>query len=284
MKPRIRGAPRPVSEPSSDSASAKPMLMPAPMDAARPTRKVSQLLCVAKAAANSGASVETEPSIRPARPGCTYCSTNMRRLVASSSAFASPARWVSASWPAFFSWPRSISARRVSSSRTDTSSVWDGGLVVELGRLHLHDLGFLPHLLDAERLAEPDRAALQEPFHVLAPDGRKMLAKASRDKGYRAWCGARAPPRPFRRTSRRNEDRPPAPGRQRSGRCVNPLPRLRWPGPAPRARSAREGSSAPCRSPAKSLFGIVLMYCGASARGLATRLARKLARGAASDP
>ena len=31
---------------------------------------------MAKAAANSGASVETEPSISPARPGCTYCSTN----------------------------------------------------------------------------------------------------------------------------------------------------------------------------------------------------------------
>ena len=34
---------------------------------------------VAKAAANSGASVETEPSIRPARPGCTTCKTNSRR-------------------------------------------------------------------------------------------------------------------------------------------------------------------------------------------------------------
>ena len=59
----------------------------------------------------------------------------------------------------------------------------DGGLVVELRRLHLHDFGFLPHLLDAERLAQPDRAALQEPFHVLAPNGRKMLAKAFAIKG-----------------------------------------------------------------------------------------------------
>ena len=48
--------------PSSDNASAKPMLMPAPLLAARPTRNVSQLLCVANAAANSGASVEIEPS------------------------------------------------------------------------------------------------------------------------------------------------------------------------------------------------------------------------------
>src|SRR5207247_4949124 len=67
--PRAHGLPRPVRLPSSDSASAKPMLMPAPTLAARPTRNVSQLLCVAKAAANSGARVETEPSINPASPG-----------------------------------------------------------------------------------------------------------------------------------------------------------------------------------------------------------------------
>jgi hypothetical protein len=34
-----------------------------------PTRKASLLVCVAKAAAKTGASVETEPSINPARPG-----------------------------------------------------------------------------------------------------------------------------------------------------------------------------------------------------------------------
>ena len=41
---------------------------------------------MAKAAANRGASVETEPSIKPARPGWTYCRTNMRLRVRSSSA------------------------------------------------------------------------------------------------------------------------------------------------------------------------------------------------------
>jgi len=69
IPPRNHGEPRPVKDPSSESASAKPMEMPAPMDAASPTRKVDQLLCVANAAAKSGASVETEPSIKPARPG-----------------------------------------------------------------------------------------------------------------------------------------------------------------------------------------------------------------------
>ena len=40
--PRSQGDPRPVSDPSSDKASAKPMLMPAPIEAANPTRKVCQ--------------------------------------------------------------------------------------------------------------------------------------------------------------------------------------------------------------------------------------------------
>src|SRR5438132_12349866 len=63
--PRANGRPRPVSDPSSDNASAKPMEMPAPIDAARPTRNASQLLRVANAAANTGASVDTDPSINP---------------------------------------------------------------------------------------------------------------------------------------------------------------------------------------------------------------------------
>ena len=42
VMPRSQGEPRPVSEPSSDSASAKPMLMPAPIEAASPTRNVCQ--------------------------------------------------------------------------------------------------------------------------------------------------------------------------------------------------------------------------------------------------
>src|SRR5215470_8641763 len=46
IAPRSSGAPRPVSEPSSDKASAKPIEIPAPTDAARPTRNVSQVLWV----------------------------------------------------------------------------------------------------------------------------------------------------------------------------------------------------------------------------------------------
>ena len=56
----------------------------APIEAARPTMKAYRLLSVANAAANTGASVETEPSIKPARPGCTICRTKRRRSESSS--------------------------------------------------------------------------------------------------------------------------------------------------------------------------------------------------------
>src|ERR1700719_1354245 len=52
--PRAQGRPRPLRTPSSDIASAKPMLIPAPTEAAMPTRKASLLVCVAKAAAKDG--------------------------------------------------------------------------------------------------------------------------------------------------------------------------------------------------------------------------------------
>jgi len=48
IRPRTQGCPRPVRLPSSDNASAKPMLIPAPSDAAIPTRNASQLFLVAR--------------------------------------------------------------------------------------------------------------------------------------------------------------------------------------------------------------------------------------------
>jgi hypothetical protein len=56
------------SRPSSDAASVKPIEIPAPTEAARPTRNVCHVSPVAKAAAKIGASVDTEPSINPASP------------------------------------------------------------------------------------------------------------------------------------------------------------------------------------------------------------------------
>src|SRR5260370_42329613 len=64
--PRIQGRPLPLSTPSSDSASANPMLIPAPSEAAVPTSKAVQGLRVAHAAATTGATVDTAPSITPA--------------------------------------------------------------------------------------------------------------------------------------------------------------------------------------------------------------------------
>src|SRR5580658_765863 len=73
------GFPRPLSLPSSDKASEKAMLMPAPTATANPTRKVVWLFLVAKAVAKSGAREETEPSIKPSKPGWITCKINSRR-------------------------------------------------------------------------------------------------------------------------------------------------------------------------------------------------------------
>ena len=174
--PRTTGAPRPVSEPSSDNASAKAIEMPAPIAAASPTRKVDQVLCVAKAAANSGASVETEPSISPARPGCTYCSTNMRRAVWSSASRAfgaifSPSSWASASCLS------SAAASRRSRSRTASSRGALRGAAIEARGLVFHLLGELARGVDAERAVEPDRPPRDKALDVLAADQRQKVAE-----------------------------------------------------------------------------------------------------------
>ena len=87
-KPRFSGEPRPEILPSSCAASVKPIEMPAPTEAERPTRKVVHGFCVAKAVAKIGARVETEPSISPARPGWTQVSRNWRCAAASSAEVA----------------------------------------------------------------------------------------------------------------------------------------------------------------------------------------------------
>src|SRR2546426_12841521 len=86
--PRSGGRPRPVRLPSSLRAPATPIEIPAPTLAAAPTRNASDELWVAKAAANSGASVETELSISPASRGWMIWRTNSRRPAAASSARA----------------------------------------------------------------------------------------------------------------------------------------------------------------------------------------------------
>ena len=67
--PLRQGAPRPVSSPSSESASEIAMLMAAPMAAERPTSSATRELPVERAAAKSGAMVEMEPSESPSNAG-----------------------------------------------------------------------------------------------------------------------------------------------------------------------------------------------------------------------
>ena len=68
--PRTTADPRPVSVPSSDSASENPMLIPAPSAVARPTNSAAWEPD-SSAAAKIGASVDSVPSISPTSPGCT---------------------------------------------------------------------------------------------------------------------------------------------------------------------------------------------------------------------
>ena len=68
-------------------------------DAMRPKKeqRTSLTLYVAKAAANRGANVDTEPSISPASPGCTNCSMNRRccvvRSLCSTAALRNSSQW-----------------------------------------------------------------------------------------------------------------------------------------------------------------------------------------------
>src|SRR5919197_702639 len=78
MAPRTTGRPRPVSSPVSESPSENAMLTPAPSAVARPAKKAVRGWWVARTTAKIGASVESEPSMRPLSAGCTRCSRKLR--------------------------------------------------------------------------------------------------------------------------------------------------------------------------------------------------------------
>src|SRR5712671_2615514 len=126
------------------------MEMPAPTEAASPTRNVCHVLCVANAAAKSGARVETEPSISPARPGCTYCSTNNRREVSSSLACRLGqdgfTELVGEDLMFVFrirKFVQQLSDRRITRRLC--------GLVIVSGPFQLHGLGIFSNLVETER-------------------------------------------------------------------------------------------------------------------------------------
>src|SRR6266545_3936090 len=68
--PRTTELPRPLSSPSSESPSDRPMLIAAPSEVASPTRKAA-CAPARKAVAKIGARVDTVPSISPISEGCT---------------------------------------------------------------------------------------------------------------------------------------------------------------------------------------------------------------------
>ena len=178
MPPRRRGEPRPVSEPSSDSASAKPMLMPAPIEAARPTRKVCQLLCVAKAAANSGASVDTEPSMSPARPRLHIlqdehapCGFVFLLFDVRSQEFIRKLRRQTL----VLLLGEGQIAQKL--ANIDIRGLLSGALIKALC-LVFHSLGLLADGVERQVPREPDRPPPDEAFHVFPANRRKVGAKA----------------------------------------------------------------------------------------------------------
>src|ERR671937_1776309 len=71
IPPRTNGLPLPVRSPVSDSPSENAMLTPAPSAVASPVKNAVSGWCVASTTAKMGASVESEPSIRPLNAGWT---------------------------------------------------------------------------------------------------------------------------------------------------------------------------------------------------------------------
>ena len=143
---------------------------------------------VAKAAANSGASVETEPSIRPASPGWITWSTKSCRATRASSSF-SLSGWRSGSSAAeAISCRRSASARSPSSCRSSASLVDSAAAAVESLRLQFHQRHLPPHALHVPRLDRDERVAADEALDVLAADQRNFLAVAAAKELRPARC------------------------------------------------------------------------------------------------
>src|SRR5580658_1421320 len=76
IAPRCTGLPRPVRSPVSDRPSEKAMLTPAPRAVAAPVKNAVSGRWVARATANMGARVDSDPSISPLSAGWTRMSRN----------------------------------------------------------------------------------------------------------------------------------------------------------------------------------------------------------------
>ena len=177
IAPRTIGAPRPVRLPLSDSASANAIEMPAPSDAAIPTRNAFHDWPVAKAAANTGASVDTEPSISPARPGWITRSTNMPALHLVLFG-AHVGRQVLLDQLAGNVLVRHLGLGKVAEQLADRGVfAARRRAAVETQCLEFHALGEVAHLVEPERTDLPDRRMLDEATNVVAPDQWDVLAE-----------------------------------------------------------------------------------------------------------
>ena len=150
--------------------------MPAPIAAASPTRNVDQVLWVANAAANSGAKVETEPSIRPAKSRLDVLQHEqaLGGLVLGGARFRrNPVAELL----------RQLFVLVLGGGELGQKVAHGGvfrrfrGAAVEPRRLELHLLGEFARVIDRQRTVEPDRPALDKAFDVLAADQRQEIAE-----------------------------------------------------------------------------------------------------------
>ncbi len=154
------------------------MEMPAPIEAARPTTKrLPGVAAWRSAAANTGARVETEPSISPASPGWITRSTNdgagVRVLAA-----ADIVRQVLVAQLVGAVFVLHLGLGQVAEQLADRDVLAARrGAAVELLGLGFHALGEVAHLVEVQRLDLPDRLVVDEAAHVLAADQRDVLAE-----------------------------------------------------------------------------------------------------------
>jgi hypothetical protein len=138
------------------------------MEAASPTAKEVWVLRVAKATAKTGASVETDPSIRPARPGWTI-----------GGLFLAACGFIQLLAQLFGTvLVTALLLGQVIEQLADAGVLGAAGrLFIEAARLHFHGGGFFAHGIEAQRFGEPDRAPMHEAAHVIAADQGNVFAE-----------------------------------------------------------------------------------------------------------
>ncbi len=210
------------------------MLMPAPIEVANPTSKVCPFWCLAKAAANSGADVDTEPSINPAghiagrTPDAASCPRPRVHPGSRSDRSASPR---TARHP--FPHRQGRRATGVCWRSRRVQPPWHKSV-----RLRTPSVDFIANSVQRLVLRQPDRTALQESSDIFFPDKRETFAKTlfihfQKQMSMTAWPSPRTP----------CPDSGPRNPRRMSCRCGYLPPPRRSRLPAARARSNLRNSS-----------------------------------------